>query len=333
MDRWRDIRARARAARALLGPRFADAPVQALLDALLGHWDVALDLVAPDHPLLRGARAAWREEYDLILVDRTLPPPERAFAIAHELGHRACHAGGYACDATDIDEASLPVVLPLGEGRVWGYNPRQAREVEANVFAGELLAPAAGLRARFLAGDGYRALAEAYGVTPTCILNGLVGAVLGGVGDEPAGDAHPGDVTLDASQRRAAEAVAPRVLVDAGPGTGKTRTLVARVLHLLRTAGITGPEILVLTFSHRAAEELRERLRRAAPEAAGVIVSTFHGFALDALRRFAPQAGLPDDVRVVDDVDAAVLLEGALPDLGLEQYAHLARPALYLPSL
>src|SRR5438128_1366884 len=133
MDRWRDIRAGARAARALLGPRFTDAPAQALLDALLGHWDVAL--------------------------------------------------------------------------------------------------------------------AEAYGVSPTCILNGLVGAVLGGVGDEPADDGHPGDVTLDPSQRRAAESVAPRVLVDAGPGTGKTRTLVARVLHLLRTAGITGPELLVLTFS------------------------------------------------------------------------------------
>ena len=48
----------------------------------------------------------------------------------------------------------------------------------------------------------------------------------------------------------------------------------------------------------------------------------------DALRRFAPRAGLPDDFRVVDDVDAALLLEGALPDLGLEQYAHLARHIL-----
>jgi len=333
MDNWRETRGRARAARALLGPSYADAPAGVALDALLRHWDVEVDAVAPDHPLLRGARAAWREEYDLVLVDATLPAPERAFAVAHELGHRACHRGGCACEAGDIDEEAPPVALPVGEGRVWGYNPRQAREVEANVFAGELLAPAADLRARFLAGEGYRALAETYGVTPTCVLNGLVGAVLGGTAEGFGEDARVNPPGLDASQRAAAETTGACVLVDAGPGTGKTHTLVARVLHLTRTAGVPAPEILALTFSNRAADELRERLRRAAPEAAGIIVATFHGFALDVLRRFAPRAGLPDEFGIVDDLDAALLLERALPALDLEHYARLTRPSLYLPSL
>jgi len=400
MDNWRDIRQRARETRALLGPRYADAPASAVLDALVRQWDIAVDDVAPDHPLLRGARAAWREDYGLALVDRTLSPPERAFAVAHELGHRVCHPGGHACEPDDIDDATLPVALPLGEGRVWGYNPRQAREVEANIFAAELLAPAAGLRAHFLAGLDYRILADRYGVTPTCALNGLVGAVLGGYGERPSPPPHAdwslgptrgptaqpalpdagegslppcdrntvspviapsvirgagidmeasnvvdgspspavrergkgGEGPLDASQRRVAETDAGRVLVDAGPGTGKTRTLVARVLSLLR-GGVDASEILVLTFSNRAAGELRERLRAEGRRTAGVTVGTFHGYALDALRRFAPQAGLPDGFRVVDDVDAAIMLEQALPALRLERYTHLARPTLYFPAL
>jgi len=334
MDNWQDIRQKARATRALLGPREANPPARDVLDHLLRHWDIELNELAPDHPLLRGARAAWREDYGLVLVDRTLSAPERAFAIAHELGHRVCHPGGCACTPEDIDDATLPVGLPLGEGRVWGYNPRQAREVEANVFAAELLAPAAGLRARFLAGQDYRALADHYGVTHTCALNGLIGAILGGTAPPPptSGKGLGGEGVLDESQRGAALIDTTRALVDAGPGTGKTRTLVARTLHLI-DQGATASEILVLTFSNRAADELRQRLRMAGPETAGVTISTFHGYALDVLRRFAPQAGLPDGFRVVDDVDAAIMLEEALPGLKLERYTHLARPTLYLPAL
>ncbi len=352
MDPWQDIRRRARETRALLGVGYAGAPAQTVLDALLRHWDIALDLVAPEHPLLRGARAAWREEYGLVIVDGTLSPAERSFAVAHELGHRVCHPGGCLCEPADIDDEALPVALPLGEGRVWGYNPRQAREVEANVFAAELLAPAAGLRALFLAGSDYRTLADHYGVTATCALNGLAGAVLGGEPSPPASlprlpraggvgeksspmykDGPGLGEGLDESQRRAAETGAARALIDAGPGTGKTRTLVARVLRLLQTAGVPAHEILALTFSNRATDELRERLRAAGPETAGVVVSTFHGYALDALRRFAPQAGLPDGFRVVDDVDAAIMMEEAIPALDLKRYTHLARPALYLPAI
>jgi len=334
MDNWQDIRQKARETRALLGAHDADTPARAVLDRLLRHWDIELDDLAPDHPLLRGARAAWREDYGLVLVDRTLSAPERAFAVAHELGHRVCHPGGCACEPEDIDDATLPVGLPLGEGRVWGYNPRQAREVEANVFAAELLAPAAGLRARFLAGQDYRALADHYGVTHTCALNGLIGAVLGGTAPSPptSGKAAGGEGALDESQLQASTIDAPRALVDAGPGTGKTRTLVARTSRLIQQ-GATASEILVLTFSNRAADELRQRLRMAGPETADVTISTFHGYALDVLRRFAPQAGLPDGFRVVDDVDAAIMLERALPGLKLERYTHLARPTLYLPAL
>ena len=336
MHPWHDIRARARAARARLGPDVAGVPADEVLDALAQQWEIEVAYMAPAHPLLRGARAAWREEYGLVLVDRTLSRPERLFALAHELGHRACHPGGCACREEDIAETALPVAVAVGEGRVWGYNPRQAREVEANVFASELLVPAAEVRARFLAGADYRALAAAYGVTATCLLNSLVGATLGGLADETdRGDVGMGSgaaLGLDPSQRRAAETAVRRALVDAGPGTGKTRTLAARVGRLLGQ-GVAPRQILVLTFSNRAADELRQRLRAGADGASDVTVATFHGFALDTLRRFAPQAGLPDDVRVIDETDAALLLEEVLPTLGLTHYARPTRPGMYLPSL
>jgi len=336
MHPWHDIRARARAARALLGPDYAGAPAAKVLDALARRWDIEVAYMAPAHPLLRGARAAWREEYGLILVDRTLSRPEQLFALAHELGHRACHPGGCACRDEDIAETALPVTVAVGEGRVWGYNPRQAREVEANVFASELLVPAADVRARFLAGADYRALAAAYGVTITCLLNSLVGATLGGLAEETdhgdVGTDSGAALGLDDSQRRAAETTGRRALVDAGPGTGKTRTLAARVGRLLGQ-GVEPRQILVLTFSNRAADELRERLRAGHAGVSDVAVATFHGFALDILRRFAPQAGLPDDVRVIDETDAALLLEEVLPTLGLTHYARPTRPGMYLPSL
>jgi len=336
MHPWHDIRARARAARSLLGPGYAGAPADTVLDALARQWDIEVAYMTSDHPLLRGARAAWREEYGLVLVDGALSRPEQLFALAHELGHRACHPGGCACRDEDIAETALPVAIAVGEGRVWGYNPRQVREVEANVFASELLVPAAEVRARFLAGADYRALAAAYGVTATCLLNSLVGATLGGLADETdcvdSSTDSGAALDLDPSQRRAAETPERRALVDAGPGTGKTRTLAARVGRLL-DQGIEPRHILVLTFSNRAADELRQRLRASRDSASDVTVATFHGFALDTLRRFAPQAGLPDDVRVIDETDAALLLEEVLPTLGLTHYARPTRPGMYLPSL
>lgn len=338
MDNWSDIRRRARETRGLLGPAYADTSAVRVIERLAETWELDVVAVARDHPLLRGARAAWREEYGLVAVDVALAGPERSFAVAHELGHRVCHPGGCACGDGDVDPADLPAALPLGEGRVWGYNPRAAREREANVFAAELLMPPPALRSRFLAGASYDRLATAYGVSTASMLNGLTAALLGGVADENAEfeagpePSAPG-VPLDPSQRRAARTGQLRVLVDAGPGTGKTRTLVARIAYLVETAGIEPRHILAVTFSNRAAEELRGRLRRIVPAATDVTVATFHGFALELLRRFAPQAGLPDDFRVVDDLDAAFLLERRLPSLELKHYARLTRPGLYLPAL
>jgi len=332
MRSWETVRRSARETRARAKTRCKNDRAGDILTVLLATCSLQLVVVPRANPLLNGARAAHRAAFGFIAVDAALNDEERAFAIAHELGHHVCHPGSHSCQGDDIDSAALPVTLPFGEGRVWGYHPRQRGELEANIFAGELLAPSDELRERFLAGATYRELAAAYGLTVTCTLNQLLGAVLTGDGTALLAPPGPGPLApLDASQQVAAETTARRALVEAGPGTGKTKTLIARAEHLLRS-GVSADAILVLTFSNNAAEELQERLHRALPGSTGAMIATFHGFALDTLRRFAPQAGLGDDFRVIDEIDAAILLERALPDLDLQHYTHLARPNLYFPA-
>ena len=87
-----------------------------------------------------------------------------------------------------------------------------------------------------------------------------------------------------------AAAEGPQLAV-AGPGAGKTEFLVRRAAHLIDEAGVPGPEILVLTFSRRAAADLRNRIGRAVSNPAGGLnVSTFHSFAYRLLEQYAPGA-------------------------------------------
>jgi DNA helicase-2/ATP-dependent DNA helicase PcrA len=93
---------------------------------------------------------------------------------------------------------------------------------------------------------------------------------------------------LNPEQQAAVESEAARIIVQAGPGTGKTHTLVQRAVRLLHNG--QGP-VVVITFTNRAAEEIRQRLAAAAP-GAPVWVDTFHGFCLHWLRRHQPDLAL-----------------------------------------
>ena len=124
------------------------------------------------------------------------------------------------------------------------------------------------------------------------------------------------------------------LLVDAGPGTGKTATLVRRVVHLIES-GQAGPsEILVLTFSNEAARELQDRLRRAlGPDGAqGVMVATFHGFGRHVLHYLGGRFknDLPGAVPVLDQASQEELV---LDLLGREDAAERYRPLLKLSDL
>ncbi|HSS52739.1 MAG TPA: UvrD-helicase domain-containing protein, partial [Thermoanaerobaculia bacterium] len=93
---------------------------------------------------------------------------------------------------------------------------------------------------------------------------------------------------LDPDQRAAAEIVDGPLLIVAGPGTGKTRTLTHRIAHLVAERGAAPESCLAVTFSRRAAAEMEERLAALLPESAGrVLVATFHGLGLTMLREQA----------------------------------------------
>ncbi|MEM8931666.1 MAG: UvrD-helicase domain-containing protein, partial [Acidobacteriota bacterium] len=106
---------------------------------------------------------------------------------------------------------------------------------------------------------------------------------------------------LDPDQRRAAEITQGPLLIVAGPGSGKTRTLVHRLAHLVET-GVDPATCLAITFTRRAAGELRERLDRLlGDDAARLTVTTFHGLGLDLLRRHRQATDLPAGFRIADD--------------------------------
>jgi DNA helicase II / ATP-dependent DNA helicase PcrA len=110
---------------------------------------------------------------------------------------------------------------------------------------------------------------------------------------------------LDPDQHAAATAPAP-LLIIAGPGTGKTRTLTHRIAHQILDRGAPASEFLALTFTRRAAQEMRDRLAALCPRPdAEPTVTTFHGLGLRILREHHGAAGLPAQFGVA--AEAAVL--------------------------
>ncbi|OZV77945.1 AAA family ATPase [Micromonospora echinospora] len=122
---------------------------------------------------------------------------------------------------------------------------------------------------------------------------------------------------LDAMQRVAASAPGGPLLIVAGPGTGKTRTLTHRIAYLCAELNVFPETCLAITFTRRAAEELRHRLDGLlGPVAEDVTVGTFHSLGLTILRENAEAAGLPPDFRIADDADRTTARAEAGDDEG-----------------
>jgi DNA helicase II / ATP-dependent DNA helicase PcrA len=106
---------------------------------------------------------------------------------------------------------------------------------------------------------------------------------------------------LDPDQRAAAAADSPLMII-AGPGTGKTRTLTYRIAHDVLGRDVAPQACLAITFTRRAAEEMRGRLTALLPgRAPAITVTTFHGLGLTILREHHARAGLAAGFRVADD--------------------------------
>lgn len=282
-------------------------------------------------PALKGARALFDEQTRTVLLEQTEDPAQRALLAAHELAHAELHTGPSTCDSNDIDASRSVEQVPVGIQRVEDYGARERRELQANVFAREFLLPRPRARALYLedartAGE----IAETTGLPKALVFQQLLDALLLPEAIEAPESPSTTPKPPDSSQKEAAEHQGSAFLLQAGPGTGKTRTLIERAKMLLER-GADPASLLLLTFSNRAAAELFERLTDISPEAAGkAFVSTFHAFGLDLVRRFHDRLELPPSPSLFDRSDAIAVLEEILPTLPLTHYRDLWNPARIL---
>jgi DNA helicase-2/ATP-dependent DNA helicase PcrA len=126
---------------------------------------------------------------------------------------------------------------------------------------------------------------------------------------------------LNPEQRKAVEAIEGPVLVLAGAGTGKTRVLTTRLAHILNLGRARPWELLVVTFTNKAAREMRERIAALiGPESEGLRwLGTFHSVAAQILRRNAELVGLKSSFTILDDDDQERLLKQLLEAENIDQ--------------
>ena len=121
--------------------------------------------------------------------------------------------------------------------------------------------------------------------------------------------------SLTDAQREAVEHVEGPLLILAGPGSGKTRVVTHRIAHLIRQE-IPPRNILGLTFTNKAADEMRQRLARLVP-GQSPWMGTFHGFCSRLLRRHGPLVGLAENYSILDTSDSRRMLKNAIKETGI----------------
>ena len=145
------------------------------------------------------------------------------------------------------------------------------------------------------------------------------GEASGWVGDEPLLTDSPLFEGLNPAQRQAVAATEGPLLVVAGAGSGKTRVLTHRVAHLIRDRHVQPGRVLAITFTNKAANEMKERV-------AGLVggvgrsmwVSTFHSACVRILRREAHRLGYRSGFSIYDEADSVRLMNQVVKDLDLD---------------
>ncbi|MEA2677829.1 MAG: ATP-dependent helicase UvrD/PcrA, partial [Chloroflexota bacterium] len=139
---------------------------------------------------------------------------------------------------------------------------------------------------------------------------------------------------LNREQRRAVTQREGPQLVVAGPGTGKTEVITRRIAWLIATRRARPTEILALTFTDAAADEMQARVDLLVPYGhAGAAIHTFHALGDRLVREHAFELGLPGDARLINRAEAIVLLRDNMFALGLDRYRPLGDPTRFLGAL
>ena len=124
---------------------------------------------------------------------------------------------------------------------------------------------------------------------------------------------------LNPAQRRAAECTRGPLLVLAGAGSGKTRVLTYRIAHMIADEGVRPWQVLAITFTNKAAAEMRERLGKVLPGGTrGMWICTFHAMCVRMLREDADLLGYKPNFTIYDDDDSKRLVKSIMSDLDLD---------------
>jgi DNA helicase-2/ATP-dependent DNA helicase PcrA len=139
---------------------------------------------------------------------------------------------------------------------------------------------------------------------------------------------------LNPDQLRAVTHGAGPLLVVAGAGTGKTQVITRRIAWLIATRRAKPSEILGLTFTDKAAEEMAVRVDQLVPYGyTDTAIATFHAFGDSLIREYALELGLPTDVRVLTRAEVVIFLREHLFEFDLDAYRPLGDPTRFLAAL
>ncbi|HNH84162.1 MAG TPA: UvrD-helicase domain-containing protein, partial [Acidobacteriota bacterium] len=130
--------------------------------------------------------------------------------------------------------------------------------------------------------------------------------------------------TLNPQQREAVTTTDGPLLVLAGAGSGKTRVITFRMAYLIQERGIRPGHILAVTFTNKAAAEMKERVTQLLPQGqtrSTPMVSTFHSFCVRLLRRDINRLGgnYTGDFTIYDSDDQAKIVKNCLKDLNIDE--------------
>ena len=121
---------------------------------------------------------------------------------------------------------------------------------------------------------------------------------------------------LNEKQREAAKKIEGPLLILAGAGSGKTRTITYRIAHMINEKGISPYKILAVTFTNKAAKEMRERVELLIGEDAHkAMISTFHSFGVRLLRVYGDKLGYNANFTIYDTDDQKRVIRGIMKEL------------------
>lgn len=302
--------------------------------AEIDNREIDVYLVDKGSAQLKGGRAIFDSQAGMILYESCGTDFDKAFLLAHELGHIVLEGHNEDFVAENTDASRDCAVASTAMEKVLDYGSRERKEVTMDIFAREFLLPRSLARKWHIEEDATsEAIALKIGAPTSVVQQQLIDALLLPPAIESKEKKDKKGYEPDPSQTKAATHSGSPYQLQAGPGTGKTSTLVRRVLHLL-DCGVEPSEILVLTFSNKAAGELRERISEKAPEAAATLwIGTFHSFGLDIVHRFHQVLGLSKDPTVVSRYEAVEWLEDELAKLELMHYRNYYDPTLTLSDI